>query len=201
MNIPQINLRPLKTKKGFLRPPASSRLEIGDEAPYFSLLGTDKRIYSLSDFSKAECLAVIFVGNRCYHTKRISVPLIRIQRLYKHLGFQIVAICSNDGNSYPENSFKEMTRTSKIFNYPFPYLHDETQEVAASYDAACTPEVFLFDKKLKLRYHGQPDLSTKKRNLMRGSAFLRAIDAVLSTQNVDVKYTSCVGSSIKWRSQ
>ncbi len=190
---------PTLKNTGIKRAPASSKLIIGDRAPYFSLIGTDDRVYSLSDFSKNRATAIIFIGNRCPYCRQIESQLVALQQRYKNLGLGIIAICSNDGESYPEDSFECMLATSQRAQFSFPYLHDKDQKIARAYDAACTPEAFLFDSYFKLQYHGQPDITQNNETSIEHSALIRAIDAVLLGQKVHVRFTECHGSSIKWK--
>src|SRR5947209_5062179 len=123
----------------------------------FALKGTDEKVHRPEDYPGAKVLGVIFSCNHCPYAQAWEGRLIQIQRDYAGRGVQFLLINSNDPAKYPDDSFSSMQRRAQEKRYPFPYLFDETQEVARQYGATRTPEIFLFDERRVLRYHGAPD--------------------------------------------
>jgi peroxiredoxin len=169
-------------------------------APDFELPDTDGNMVSLSMF-KGRPLLVMFICNHCPYVKHVAAELARIGRDYADK-VGIVAINSNDPAGYPEDSPQMMKRERLSRGYTFPYLFDETQDVARSYDAVCTPDFYLFDASHSLVYRGQLDESRPSGNVpVTGSALRAAMDAVLSGVPVNRAQAPSIGCSIKWRHQ
>ena len=135
----------------------STMLEIGTKAPSFELPDTDGSKVSLNDLQFDKGVLVMFICNHCPYVKHLNEGLVEFVNDYKQKGIECIAISSNDVENYPQDSPELMKELSEKHNFPFPYLYDETQEVAKAYKAACTPDFFLFDKDLKLFYRGQFD--------------------------------------------
>lgn len=174
-------------------------LRLGAEAVPFDLPGVDGRNHSLSDYSEAAALAVVWSCNHCPYVRAWEGRMKEIQRDYAERGFLLVAISSNDATAYPEDSFDEMRLRAERMGFNFDYLYDEDQSVARTYGPQRTPEVFLFDADRKLVYHGAIDDSRDERAVTRH--YLRdAIDAALDGETPPVSETTPVGCSIKWRS-
>lgn len=178
----------------------SNPMEIGDPAPPFSLPGTDGRDYSLDSFSESKALLVVFTCNHCPYAQAYEERLVKIQQDYRDRGLFAVAISSNDAARYPEDSFELMKKRAVEQGYNFPYLYDESQEVAKAYDAACTPDIYLFDGAQKLVYHGRIDDSWKDPRKVTREDLRHAIDATLADQPVDFDVLPAMGCSIKWKS-
>jgi len=179
---------------------ASNMLPLGTQAPHFALPDTDGRIVSLDDFSGAPALLVMFICNHCPYVKHVRAELARIGHDYGARGVGIVAISSNDPEQYPEDSPEMMKREKEEAGYPFPYLFDGTQEVARAYDAACTPDLYVFDRHRRLVYRGQLDDSRPSNDRPVTGADLRAaLDAVLEGRPVPEVQRPSLGCSIKWR--
>lgn len=176
-----------------------TRLQIGDTAPYFSLRATDGRIYSISDFTGTNALAVIFTANHCPYAQAYEARLCSLAEEFASQGVRFVAICSNDGESYPEDNYENMVERSTTLRFPYPYLHDESQTVARAYDAACTPEAYLFDSNLKLRYQGLIDDNYLEPDRVRSPYLRNAILALLSGKVPPVQRSNAIGCSIKWK--
>jgi peroxiredoxin len=176
-----------------------TNVKIGDAAIAFELPGVDGRTYSLSGVSAStEATAVVFMCNHCPYVLAWLDRLMAIARDYAGEGVAFVGINANDPNKYPADSFKKMQELAKEQGLPFPYLHDETQEVARAYGAERTPEIFLFDADLKLRYHGAPDDNYD--GSQASVPYLRdALDAILDDQEPPVADTQPVGCTIKWK--
>lgn len=180
---------------------ASNMLPLGTRAPHFALPDTDGRIVSLDDFSGAPALLVMFICNHCPYVKHVRKELARIGRDYASRGVGIVAINSNDATQYPDDSPEMMKLEQEAAGYTFPYLFDESQEVARAYDAACTPDFYVFDGDRKLVYRGQLDDSRPSNDRPVTGADLRAaLDAVLAGRPVPEIQRPSLGCSIKWRS-
>lgn len=169
--------------------------QVGMLAPDFNLTGTDDKLHSLKEFKSKPALLVMFICNHCPYVKAIENRLIQLAEIYAPKGLAIVAISSNDVENYPEDSFVEM----KLKNYPFPYLIDETQEVARAYDAVCTPDFFLFDQNQRLQYRGRLDDSWKDPAQIKTRELAAAIVAVLSGNKVSSMQPPSMGCNIKWK--
>lgn len=178
---------------------ATDKLKIGSFAPDFNLIGVDNKNYSLKSFRDKKILIVIFSCNHCPYVQAYENRIIEIQKDYKDKGVQIVAINSNDDINYPEDSFDEMIKRSKQKKFNFPYLRDETQEIAKSYGASHTPEIFLFDESRKLRYHGKIDDNWKEPEKVKNTYLRNAIDEVLQGKEVSIPETFSIGCTIKWK--
>lgn len=177
----------------------STMLPLGTEAPDFSLVDTDGKTVSRSDFKGKKGLLVIFMCNHCPYVKHVADELKRLSDEYLAKGVGVVAISSNDAVAYPDDSPAKMKEEKAMRGYAFPYLFDETQEVAKAYHAACTPDFFLFDADHKLVYRGQMDDSRPKTDRPVTGADLRAaLDALLAGQPPLATQTPSLGCNIKW---
>ena len=143
----------------FMAKTESVMLPLGTVAPPFSLPDPEGRVASLADYADASALLVMFICNHCPYVKHVAEELARLGVDYQARGAGVVAINSNDVDNYPDDSPAKMAVESQERGYTFPYLFDETQEVAKAYQAACTPDFFVFDKQQKLAYRGQLDAS------------------------------------------
>jgi peroxiredoxin len=178
----------------------STVLPLGSEAPAFRLPDTHGKQVSLDDLADAPALLVAFICNHCPYVKHLKPGLAGFARDYVAKGLAAVAISSNDPVSHPEDAPSKMAEDAARFGYVFPYLFDETQEVARAYRAACTPEFFLFDRGRRLVYHGQFDASRPGSSSPVTGADLRAaVDAVLAGRSVSPDQKPSVGCSIKWK--
>lgn len=180
---------------------ASTMLPLGTDAPPFSLRDSGGNIVSLRDFKGAPALLVIFICNHCPFVKHIHHGMLELIRDYQAKGVAVVAISSNDVKTFPEDSPEIMARLAKQFDYTFPYLYDEAQEVAKAYRAACTPDFFLFDGNRKLVYRGQIDDSRPGNNKpVTGRDLREALDAVLEGREITWEQKPSIGCNIKWKS-
>jgi peroxiredoxin len=179
---------------------ASTMLQLGTSAEDFSLPDTKGNIVLLGDFKQAPALLIVFMCNHCPFVKHILSGLIGLVKEYQAKGVAVIGINSNDVANFPEDSPEMMAKATKEYDFPFPYLYDETQEVAKAYRAACTPDFFLFDKAQRLVYRGQMDDSRPGNNIPTTGADLRAaIDAVLAGEQVNAEQKPSVGCNIKWK--
>ncbi|HCK41000.1 MAG: thioredoxin family protein [Planctomycetaceae bacterium] len=178
----------------------STMLPLGTSAPDFSLVNVDGQTVSLSDFDDAPALLVIFMCNHCPYVIHVADHLAQLGQEYMARGLAVVGINSNDVASYPADSPEQMVAEAEERGYVFPYLYDETQEVAQAYQAACTPDFFLFDKNKKLVYRGQLDSSRPDSGIpVTGEDLRLAIDTVLSGQTPSEDQTPSLGCNIKWK--
>ncbi len=176
-----------------------ARLSTGDSAVDFELPGVDGRTHSLSEFDDAEVLVVIFSCNHCPYVRAWEDRMVEIQRDLAAAGVQLIAINSNDDTKYPEDSFEVMKERAREKGFNFPYLRDESQEVAAAYGAERTPEVFVFDRERKLRYHGAIDDNYEDPSAVKSHYLRDAISALLRGEAPPVEETQPVGCTVKWR--
>lgn len=177
----------------------STMLPLGTPAPDFSLVNVDGRTVSLSDFRDAPALLVIFMCNHCPFVIHLADPLAQLTREYMARGVAVVGINSNDVANYPADSPEQMVAEAEQRGYTFPYLYDETQEVAHAYRAACTPDFYLFDADQRLVYRGQMDSSRPDSGIpVTGEDLRAALDAVLAGQKPSENQSPSLGCNIKW---
>ena len=175
-------------------------LDLGTRAPAFSLPSIDGERVSLDTYAKAPALLVMFICNHCPYVRHIRKEVARYAKEYQARGLGVVAISSNDIQKYPDDDPAHMAEEAREVGYTFPYLFDETQEVAKVYRAACTPDFFLFDGDRKLAYRGQFDGSRPSNGVPVTGADLRAAtDAVLAGRLVSEEQVPSIGCSIKWK--
>ncbi len=179
---------------------ASTMLELGTKAPDFSLPNVDGTTVSLAGFADAPALVVVFMCNHCPFVKHIAPPLADFGREYQANGAAIVAISSNDVSTHPDDSPEQMIHEVENRGYTFPYLYDETQEVAIAYRAACTPDFYVFDKSQRLVYRGQFDNSRPDSGIpVTGEDLRKAVDAVLAGKPIPEPQIPSIGCNIKWK--
>ena len=177
----------------------SKGMPVGNPAPPFSLPGVDGNAWSLDSFTDAELLVVVFTCNHCPYAVASEDRLLEIQRDYQDRGVRLVAISSNDADKYPDDSFDEMRKRAADKAFTFPYLYDESQEVARAYDAACTPDVFVFDRDRKLIYNGRIDDNWQHPEEADRQDLRAVLDAALERRTVDFEHIPSMGCSIKWK--
>jgi peroxiredoxin len=174
-------------------------LPLGTQAPDFSLVNVDGRTVSLADVSGKPALLVIFMCNHCPFVKHLARAIAQFADEYMKKNLAVVGISSNDVANYPADSPEQMVREAEEQGYSFPYLYDETQEVAKAYRAACTPDFFLFDRDRKLVYRGQFDSSRPDNGIpITGSDLRAAVDAVLAGKKPSEQQKPSIGCNIKW---
>jgi thiol-disulfide isomerase/thioredoxin len=179
----------------------SNPFPLGTKAPPFTLPDTvSGRSLSLSELKSDKATIIMFICNHCPYVKHVNDKLVQLANKYLARGVAFIAINSNDASRYPDDSPLRMQETARNLKYPFPYLYDETQEVAKDYDAACTPEFYLFDPNLQLVYHGQMDDSRPGNNIpVTGEDIAMAIELTLAGKNVPTKQKPGIGCGIKWK--
>lgn len=174
--------------------------ELGTPCPDFLLPGVDGRTWQRRDFANAHCLLVVFTCNHCPYAQAMEDRIIALQHAYPLAQMQIVAICSNDPATQPDDSFDKLKAKWLAKKMPFPYLHDESQEVARAFGAVCTPDFFLYDRDRALRYRGRLDDNWKEPAQVTRQELKEAIDTLLGGKVPDPKKQSpALGCSIKWR--
>lgn len=180
---------------------ASKNFETGKEAPDFKLPNTtDDQYYELNELKGKKGTALFFICNHCPFVVHVNKELIKIANEYLPKGVAFIAISSNDSNYYPQDGPFYMKQVAQNLGYPFPYLYDETQLVATAYNAACTPDFYLFDSDLKAVYHGQLDDSRPGNGQpVSGKDFRNALDLVLNNTVNNSKQKPSIGCSIKWK--
>lgn len=178
----------------------STMLPLGTQAPDFRLPDTTGKMVSLKDLKGKPALLVIFMCNHCPYVKHIRSGLAQLARDYLQRGIAMVGISSNDVANYPADSPAKMAEEAKAAGYLFPYLYDESQDVAKAYRAACTPDIYLFDQDQRLAYRGQLDDSRPGSNIpVTGKDLRAALDAVLAKKDISPQQKPSIGCNIKWK--
>ena len=177
----------------------STMVPLGSPAPDFSLPDVRGGAVSLADL-EGDAVLVMFICNHCPFVKHLRAGLAELGRDYAGKPLAIAAISSNDVRSHPADRPEKMAEEAKAAGYTFPYLYDESQQVAKAYGAACTPDFFLFDGERRLAYRGQFDASRPGNGVpVTGEDLRRAIDALLAGEPVPADQTPSIGCNIKWK--
>lgn len=177
---------------------SSQTLKKNDNAPSFRLMGTDDKFYSLEDF-RSKSLLIVFICNHCPYVKARIGDLVTLQSRFPKSELQIVGINSNDP-SYQDEGFENMIKFSKENNLNFPYLIDDTQQIARSYGAVCTPDPFLFDQNRKLVFHGKINDAMEPEMTPQIHVMENNIKRLLDGQSIEKDFDASIGCSIKWKS-
>jgi thiol-disulfide isomerase/thioredoxin len=179
----------------------SNMLPIGTKAPDFHLTDTiSEKKMTLMEVKGAIGTVVMFICNHCPFVKHVNHEIVLLARNYQPKGIGFVAISSNDVANYPQDAPHLMKENALAEKYPFPYLYDETQETAKDYDAACTPDFYLFDASLKLVYRGQLDDSRPGNGIpVTGSDLRNALDRLIQNEPISLDQKPSIGCNIKWK--
>jgi peroxiredoxin len=177
---------------------SSQTLKKNDNAPSFRLMGTDDKFYSLEDF-RSKSLLIVFICNHCPYVKARIGDLVTLQSRFPKSELQIVGINSNDP-SYQDEGFENMIKFSKENNLNFPYLIDDTQQIARSYGAVCTPDPFLFDQNRNLVFHGKINDAMEPEMTPQVHVMENNIKRLLDGQSIEKDFDPSIGCSIKWKS-
>ena len=180
----------------------SNMIPLQSVAPKFMLLDVvSNRTISLDSLKGKNGTVLFFICNHCPFVIHINKQLVQLAKDYLEKGIGFIAISSNDVDNYPQDSPELMAKHAKTEGYPFPYLYDETQEVAKAYDAACTPDCYLYDEKLELVYRGQLDDSRPGNNIeVTGVDFRNALECLLNKEENTWLQKPSIGCNIKWKS-
>jgi len=173
--------------------------DFGGKAPGFDLPATDGKHYTLANTNGPKGLLVMFICNHCPYVKAIRERMLRDCTELAALGINAVAISANDPDHYPEDSFENMQRVARDYGFPYPYLFDETQEVARAYGAVCTPDFFGFNHNLELQYRGRLDASRTAPVASARRDLFEAMKTVAETGRGPAEQIPSQGCSIKWK--
>jgi peroxiredoxin len=174
---------------------------LGAKAPSFTLpdVVSGKNV-SLDELKSEIATVIMFICNHCPFVKHVQNQLVKLANDYIPKGISFIAINANDVEKYPEDSPEKMKEVAQKLGYPFPYLFDETQEVAKAYQAACTPDFYIFDRDLKCVYRGQLDDSRPSNDIpVTGESIRSALDSLLRNEPVTVEQKPSIGCNIKWK--
>lgn len=179
----------------------STMIPLGTKAPAFRLLDTITHQYmSLQTLKSPIATVIMFICNHCPYVKHIQETLVKVAVLYQAKGISFIAISANDATAYPTDSPENMHIEAKNHRYPFPYLYDETQEVARAYQAACTPDFYIFDKNLLCVYRGRFDNATPGNDEpITGNDLCNALNHIFAGQSVTTDQKASIGCNIKWK--
>lgn len=179
----------------------STMIPLGSLAPDFTLPDTvSGSNISLNELKSDKATVIMFICNHCPYVKHVQDGLVELANDYMPKGVSFIAINSNDVENYPDDSPGKMKEVAERLGYPFPYLFDESQLVAKAYDAACTPDYFIYDKDLKLVYRGQMDGSRPGNGVpVSGSDIRNALDEIISGNELSPDQVPSIGCNIKWR--
>jgi thiol-disulfide isomerase/thioredoxin len=179
----------------------STMVALDTKAPGFTLPDTvSGKDFSLENIKGDIATMIMFICNHCPFVKHVNAELVRLANDYKNKGIGFVAISSNDVINHPDDSPGLMTQVAKQLRYPFPYLYDESQETAKAYDAACTPDFFIYDKHLQLVYRGQLDDSRPGNEIpVTGKDIRHALDCLVNKKPVPQEQRPSIGCNIKWK--
>lgn len=180
---------------------SSKSITLGTKAVDFTLMNSkDEILYTLHELKGKVATVIFFICNHCPYVKHVNSQLVAIANEYIPKDLAFIAISSNDIEKYPQDSPELMKLTAETERYPFAYLYDKTQDVAKAYEATCTPDTYVFDKDLKLVYHGQIDDSRPGNGIpLSGEDLRRALDHILANEEVSEPQKPSVGCSIKWK--
>ena len=173
--------------------------DFGKKAEIFELNSTENKVISLNDIKGENGTLIMFICNHCPYVKAVIEEIVQDCKKLKTNGINSLAISSNDVKNYPEDSFDNMIKFSRDHNFNFPYLFDETQEVAKKYGAVCTPDFFGYNKNLELQYRGRLDNSGISGEKVKDKELLNAFNKIIKTGNGPQKQISSMGCSIKWK--
>ncbi|MDH4122088.1 MAG: thioredoxin family protein [Deltaproteobacteria bacterium] len=178
-------------------------VELGTKAPGFRLPDTiSGKTLGLEQVKGPKGTLILFICNHCPYVLHVLEELVRVGKDYQPQGVGVVAISANDVSAYPEDAPDKMSQLAREHGFSFPYLYDESQATARAYDAACTPDLYVYDADLKLVYRGQLDGARPKNTTpVTGADLRRALDCLVAGKPIDAHQVPSVGCSIKWKSK
>ncbi len=179
----------------------SIMLPLGTIAPDFTLPDTlSGKIFSLKDLKSSKGTVVMFICNHCPFVRHVRAQVLSLAKAYQDKGISFISICSNDAETHPDDAPDKMGVVAKELGFTFPYLHDESQQVAKAYQAACTPDFYIFDGDMKCVYRGQLDGSRPGNAVpVSGSDVRAALDNLLAGHPIDSNQKPSIGCNIKWK--
>lgn len=177
----------------------SLKIKLGEPALPFNLKGIDDKIHSLETYSDKKVLVVVFMCNHCPYVQAVWSRLNKLQLEFADKGVQFVGINPNLNPDYPDETFEKMKEYAQKFEMNFPYLQDDTQEVARAYKAQCTPDIYVYDEQRKLAYHGRIDDSWKDESKVTKRELAAALQNLVEGKNAPEMQNPSMGCSIKWR--
>jgi len=179
----------------------SNEFKLGTKAPDFTLINTvDDKEYSLNQLKGEKGTVIMFICNHCPFVIHVNNELVKMANEFQEKGIKFIAISSNEIENYPQDAPKYMKEVAENLNYPFPYLFDETQQVAKAYDAACTPDFYVFDAELNAVYHGQLDDSRPGNSApLNGKDIRKALHNLLENKDNLANQKPSMGCGIKWK--
>lgn len=179
----------------------SNMLPLGSKATDFTLIDTrTNQLFSLAKSQTSMATVIMFLSNHCPYVKHVQAKVVELAGIYQNKGVQFIAISSNDVTQYPADGPEQMRVEAEQHHYSFPYLYDETQEVAKAYKAACTPDFYIFDKELCCVYRGCLDESTPGNNKsVTGEQLQNALDSILAGKAPSSEQKPSLGCNIKWK--
>jgi peroxiredoxin len=177
----------------------SRDLPLGTPCPDFRLRSVDGRTVARDDFPGKPVLVVMFICNHCPYVQAVEDRIVALRREYEPRGVQLVGICSNDPTDYPDDRPEKLLERWRRMSYGFPYLIDETQDVARRFAAVCTPDIYVFDRERKLAYHGRIDDNWQHPSQVKRRELAEALDALLADRPAPREQVHSIGCSIKWR--
>ncbi|MBC5772651.1 thioredoxin family protein [Pontibacter sp. KCTC 32443] len=180
---------------------ATSEIALGTQAPDFALLDTvTGKLFSLRDVATSKATVIMFTCNHCPYVLHILDKVVEVAKKYQQQGVGFVAISANDAATQPQVGPEKMKALAQEHGFSFPYLYDQTQQVARTYQAVCTPEFFVYDASMRLAYHGQFDSSRPNSDIpVTGADLTNALDALLQGRQPAEEQHPAVGCSIKWK--
>ena len=186
------------SKVNMVKTVSSQVLNTGEKSPDFKLKGVDNKIYSLKDFDGSNSLLVVFICNHCPYVKARIGDIVNLQSMFKTSELQVVGINSNDPN-YEGEGFDNMIKFAREYKLNFPYLIDDTQLIAKTYGAVCTPDPFLFDQERRLVFHGRINDALEPEMTPKVSVMENNVRKVLRGEKIEKDFDPSIGCSIKWK--
>ena len=177
----------------------SRDIALGAPCPDFRLRSVDGKIHARDDFREQPVLVVLFICNHCPYVQAVEERIIALNREYAPRGVQLVGICANDPTDYPDDRPENLLRRWREKAYGFPYLIDESQDVARAFGAVCTPDIYVFNRERKLAYHGRIDDNWQRPEKVTRRELAAALDALLAERAPQPEQHHSIGCSIKWR--
>lgn len=177
----------------------NNSLKLGDRLPDFKLKSIENKIYTKDDYKGKKILVIVFTCNHCPYAQAYEDRLIELQKSYLDKSVQFIAINSNDDKNYPEDSFENMIKRSKMKKFNYPYLRDDTQNIAKLFGTSYTPEIFVFDENRILKYHGRIDDNWQEADKVKSHDLKNALECMLNNKSIKRTNTQAIGCSIKWK--